>query len=100
MVKMLDVRIPTDGAIQLGARLLVPEGPRARPCISMAHGFAGIKKHGIKRCAEASAAASFVVLVHDHRNFGTSGGEPLIGLAPAQAGGTWFREHFGDRPHG
>jgi len=41
----------------------------------MAHGFAGTKEHDIARFAEAFADAGFVVLVHDHRNFGTSGGE-------------------------
>src|SRR5258706_5621681 len=39
----------------------------------MAHGFAGTREHGLERFARAFATAGFVVLVHDHRNFGTSG---------------------------
>jgi hypothetical protein len=38
----------------------------------MAHGYAGVKEHGITRFAEAFANAGFVVLVHDHRTFGIS----------------------------
>jgi hypothetical protein len=35
----------------------------------MAHGYAGVKEHGITRFAEAfaDADAGFVVLLHDHR---------------------------------
>jgi len=41
----------------------------------MAHGFAGTRFQGIERFAQEFVRAGFVVLVHDHRNFGTSGGE-------------------------
>jgi alpha-beta hydrolase superfamily lysophospholipase len=40
----------------------------------MAHGFAGIKDHGVERFAKAFCDAGFIVLVHDHRGFGASGG--------------------------
>ena len=75
MVSKLDVRLPAEGGIELGAWLFLPEGAAARPAITMAHGFAGTKEHGIERFAGAFAEAGFVVLVHDHRSFGTSGGE-------------------------
>ncbi len=42
----------------------------------MAHGYAGTKYHGLEPMAEAFAEAGFLVLVHDHRGFGDSGGEP------------------------
>ena len=42
--------------------------------MTMAHGFAGVKEHGLQRFAEVFAEAGFVVLVHDHRGFGSSGG--------------------------
>ena len=40
----------------------------------MAHGFAGVKEHGLERFARLFADAGFVVLVHDHRGFGASDG--------------------------
>jgi dienelactone hydrolase len=40
----------------------------------MAHGYAGVKEQGIEPFAKAFADAGFVVLLHDHRNFGASGG--------------------------
>jgi fermentation-respiration switch protein FrsA (DUF1100 family) len=57
----------------------------------MAHGFAGIKEHGLERFAQAFAAAGFVVLVHDHRNFGTSGGEPRHDVEPWTQIADWRR---------
>jgi uncharacterized protein len=69
------VRVPAEGRIELGAWLFLPEGDGIHPAITMAHGFAGARKHGLERFAQAFAAAGFVVLVHDHRNFGTSGGD-------------------------
>jgi len=70
-----DVRVPAEGGIELGAWLFLPEGDGRHPAITMAHGFAGTKEHGLERFAEAFTAAGFVVLVHDHRNFGASGGD-------------------------
>jgi hypothetical protein len=75
MVLKLDVRVPAEGRIELGAWLFLPEGDGIHPAITMAHGFAGTREHGLERFAQAFAAAGFVVLVHDHRNFGTSGGD-------------------------
>jgi dienelactone hydrolase len=51
----------------------------------MAHGYAGVKEHGITRFAEAFADAGFVVLLHDHLTFGISGGEArqLAGVCDA-----------------
>jgi hypothetical protein len=43
----LDVRIPAEGGIELGAWLFLPEGDDPHPAITMAHGFAGTKEHGI-----------------------------------------------------
>ena len=75
MVLKTDITVPAEGGIDLDAWLFLPEAPGIRPAITMAHGFAGTKEHGIERFAQTFAAAGFVVLVHDHRNFGTSGGE-------------------------
>jgi len=91
MVSTMDVRIPADGGIELGARLFLPESAGPRPAITMAHGFAGTKEHGLGCFAEAFAAAGFVVLVHDHRHFGTSGGEPRGDIDPWRQIADWRR---------
>jgi fermentation-respiration switch protein FrsA (DUF1100 family) len=87
----LDVTIPAEGGIELGAWLFLPEGDGFRPAITMAHGFGGTKEHGLERFALAFAAAGFVVLVHDHRNFGTSGGDLRGDIDPWQQIADWRR---------
>jgi len=57
----------------------------------MAHGFAGSRWHGLPRFAEAFAAAGFVVLLHDHRTFGLSGGEPRQDVDPWRQIEDWRR---------
>ena len=47
----------------------MPDGTGSHPAITMAHGFAGVKEHGLDRFASLFADAGFVVLVHDHRGF-------------------------------
>jgi fermentation-respiration switch protein FrsA (DUF1100 family) len=91
MVSTVDVRIPADGGIELGARLFLPEGAGPHPAITMAHGFAGTMAHGLSRFAQAFAAEGFVALVHDHRNFGTSGGEPRGDIDPWRQMADWRR---------
>jgi fermentation-respiration switch protein FrsA (DUF1100 family) len=91
MVSKLNVRIPADEGVELGAWLFVPEGTGTHPAITMAHGFAGIKEHGLEPFAYAFAAAGFVVLVHDHRNFGTSGGKPRNDVDPWTQIADWRR---------
>jgi fermentation-respiration switch protein FrsA (DUF1100 family) len=87
----LDVTIPAEGGIELGAWLFLPEGDGIRPAITMAHGFGGTKEHGLERFALAFAAAGIVVLVHDHRNFGTSGGDLRGDIDPWQQIADWRR---------
>ncbi|HUC17049.1 MAG TPA: alpha/beta hydrolase [Acetobacteraceae bacterium] len=91
MVSRIDVRIPAEGRVELGAWLFLPEGGLPRPAITMAHGFAGTREHGIAPFAQAFAAAGFVVLVHDHRNFGVSGGEPRGDIDPWRQIADWRR---------
>jgi len=77
MIERRDVEFEVDGGTASEAGSLSwRKGSGPRPAISMAHGFAGVKEHGIARFAEAFADAGFVVLLHDHRTFGISGGEP------------------------
>jgi fermentation-respiration switch protein FrsA (DUF1100 family) len=87
----LDVTIPAEGGIELGAWLFLPEGDGIRPGITTAHGFGGTREHGLERFAQAFAAAGFVVLVHDHRNFGTSGGDLRGDIDPWQQIADWRR---------
>jgi fermentation-respiration switch protein FrsA (DUF1100 family) len=87
----LDVTIPAEGGIELGAWLFLPKGDGIRPAITMAHGFGGTKEHGLERFALAFAAAGFVVLVHDHRNFGTSDGDLRGDIDPWQQIADWRR---------
>src|SRR5437870_4161172 len=55
-----DVRFPAEGGIELSAWLFLPEHPKGRlPAITMAHGYAGTKYHGIERMAQAFAQAGF-----------------------------------------
>lgn len=92
MFKKQDVRFPVEGGVELSAWIFVPEhqaGPL--PAITMAHGFAGTKYHGIEPFAEAFAAAGFVVLLHDHRGFGDSGGVPRQDINPWQQITDWRR---------
>lgn len=91
MVSKLAVSIPAEGGIELGAWLFLPERVGKCPAITMAHGFAGTREHGIERFALAFAAAGFVVLVHDHRNFGASGGNVRGDIDPWRQIADWRR---------
>ena len=87
----IDVKVAAEGGIELGAWLFLPKAEGIRPAITMAHGFAGVKEHGLERFAQAFAAAGVVVLVHDHRNFGTSGGDLRGDVDPWRQIADWRR---------
>jgi fermentation-respiration switch protein FrsA (DUF1100 family) len=61
------------------------------PAISLAHGYAGVKEHGLERFAHAFAEAGFVALVHDHRNFGASDGTIRHDIDPWRQIADWRR---------
>jgi fermentation-respiration switch protein FrsA (DUF1100 family) len=87
-----DVRFAVDDGIELGAWLYLPKrGGQRCPSITMAHGYAGVKEHGIAKFAEAFADAGFVVLLHDHRSFGSSGGEQRQDIDPWRQVADWRR---------
>jgi uncharacterized protein len=87
-----EIYISVEGGVKLHAWLFHPDQPGAPfPAITMAHGFAGLKYRGLRAYAERFAAAGFVVLVHDHRNFGRSGGEPRGDIDPWQQIADWRR---------
>ncbi|WP_206240051.1 alpha/beta hydrolase [Novosphingobium terrae] len=94
------VSFPAEGGIELSAWFYLPEGAGPHPGITMAHGFGGTKYHGLEHIAEAFVAAGFAVLLHDHRGFGDSGGEPRQDINPWQQIADWRRaiSYLQDRP--
>jgi len=92
MFQRTDVEFEADGGVTLRGWLYVPSGPaRRHPAITMAHGYAGVKQHGLERFAEAFANAGFVVLLHDHRGFGASDGLPRQDVDPWRQVADWRR---------
>lgn len=95
------VRFKGDEGVELSAWLFLPQdraGPL--PGITMAHGYAGTKYHGVAPFAVALAEAGFAVLLHDHRGFGDSGGEPRQDVNPWQQISDWRHaiSYLQDRP--
>jgi uncharacterized protein len=86
-----DVEFAAEGGARLRGWLLSPVGPGPHPAITMAHGFAGVKEHGLDRFARVFADDGFVVLVHDHRGFGASEGEPRQDVDPWRQIADWRR---------
>ena len=82
MTQRQDVEFVAEGDVVLRGWLFVPDGVGPFPAITMAHGFAGVKEHGLERFARFFADAGFVVLVHDHRGFGASDGTPRYDIDP------------------
>ncbi|WP_323688313.1 alpha/beta hydrolase [Rhizobium sp. AN69] len=91
MVARIDVEFPGEGNVQLSAWLYVPDSAGPHPAITMAHGYGGTRDHGIEPFAKAFASAGFAVLLHDHRGFGRSGGEPRQDIDPWQQIADWRR---------
>ena len=86
-----DVEFAAEGGVTLRGWLFLPDGPGPHPAITMAHGFAGVKEHGLEAFARAFAAAGFIVLVHDHRGFGASDGAPRFDIDPWVQIADWRR---------
>jgi dienelactone hydrolase len=92
MTTRLDVEFEVEGNERLRAWLYVPDTPTGpRPAVSMAHGYAGTREHGLDRFARAFAEAGFVVLLHDHRNFGASDGAVRHDVDPWRQIADWRR---------
>jgi fermentation-respiration switch protein FrsA (DUF1100 family) len=91
MTHRTDIEFPAEGGVTLRGWLYLPDGPGPHPAITMAHGYAGVKEHGLERFAEAFADSGFVVLVHDHRGFGASDGTPRCDVDPWRQIADWRR---------
>src|SRR5438445_9425933 len=92
MVTRAEVEFEVDGGVMLRGWLFVPSSAARRyPAITMAHGYAAAKEHGIEAFAKVFAENGFVVLLHDHRNFGASDGEPRQDVDPWRQIADWRR---------
>jgi fermentation-respiration switch protein FrsA (DUF1100 family) len=91
MTERKDVEFDVEGGFKLRGWLFTPEGAGPHPAITMAHGYAGVKEHGLERFARAFAEAGFVVLLHDHRNFGASDGAERGDVDPWRQIADWRR---------
>jgi uncharacterized protein len=91
MAERRDVEFPAEGGEKLRGWLFVPDGKGPFPAISMAHGYAGVKEQGIEPFAHAFTEAGFVVLLHDHRNFGASDGAIRHDVDPWRQIADWRR---------
>ncbi len=88
-----DVELAGEQGLTLRGWLFVPAsaGKAPLPAISMCHGFAAVKEHALEKFAQVFARAGFVVLVHDHRNFGASDGVPRHDIDPWMQLADWRR---------
>ncbi len=91
MTKRTDVEFDMDGGGKIRGWLFVPSGAGPFPAITMAHGYAGIREHGLEPFAKLFAENGFVVLLHDHRNFGASDGVPRQDIDPWRQIADWRR---------
>lgn len=85
MIERIDVEFNAVDGTTLAGWLFTPlvdgaAGPM--PAITMSHGFSATRHHAIEPIARKFAEAGFVVLLHDHRNFGGSGGSPRHDIDP------------------
>lgn len=75
-----DVEFDADGTTLRGW-LFVPDNAKGPlPAIIVSHGFSAIKEQDVH--AQFFADAGFVVLLYDHRNLGSSDGEPRQEIDP------------------
>ena len=87
-----DVGFAAVDGTKLAGWLYKPTGAgRSLPAITMSHGFGATLEHGLDAVGRAFADAGFVVLAHDHRTFGYSGGEPRQDIDPWRQVEDWRR---------
>ncbi|MDX6328893.1 MAG: uncharacterized protein QOI83_1276 [Streptomycetaceae bacterium] len=91
MAERKDIEFEAEGGVVLRGWLFLPDGPGPHPAITMAHGYAGTREHGLEPFARAFADDGFVVLLHDHRSFGLSDGQPRQDIDPWQQIADWRR---------
>src|SRR5215469_12966610 len=71
-----DASFTSDG-IELAGHLRLPPGHRGTgPAVVLTGPLSGVKEQVVGAYAERLTAAGYATLCFDHRNFGSSGGEP------------------------
>ncbi|GGX80402.1 alpha/beta hydrolase [Pseudoduganella dura] len=93
MVSRYDIEFVGEQDVTIRGWLFAPAATSSKPspAISMCHGFGAVKEHALEKFAQAFAEAGFVVLVHDHRNFGASDGVPRGDIDPWMQIADWRR---------
>lgn len=71
-----DTWIPAGDGVELAATVYQPSGEGPHPAVVLSHGFSALKVMGLDPVARSFAAAGFVAVAYDHRNYGASGGMP------------------------
>ena len=75
------VEFPSEGALLRG-RFYRPDRAAPFPAVVMTHGTTATITMALDRYAEVFRQAGLAVLLYDHRNFGSSGGEPRQEINP------------------
>ena len=75
-MRVQDIVFEADGAKLAGWLCRPDQGEGPFPAIVLSHGLSAVIDMGLKDYAEAFAAAGFLCLVYDHRNWGRSSGWP------------------------
>jgi uncharacterized protein len=83
MTMRTDVSFEAEG-VALNGWLYRPQSDEPAPLIIMTHGWGAVKEMFLELYGQAFAAAGFATLIYDHRNFGTSAGEPRQEVDPWQ----------------
>lgn len=82
MSTVIDHEFAGFGGTRLSGLLYLPEAAADVPGVVMAHGFSAVKEMGLVPFAEALCERGIAVLLYDHRNLGTSDGEPRQEINP------------------
>ena len=91
MVEPLDVEFEVEGATACAVGCSRPQRIEELSCYLHGSRLCGCERAGLKRFAQAFAEAGFVVLVHDHRNFGASDGAVRHDIDPWRQIADWRR---------
>lgn len=78
----VDVEFESEGAVLRGVLFEATQGERPFPVVVMAHGFSATISMAADRYAEVFARAGVSALLYDHRNLGSSDGEPRQQINP------------------
>jgi hypothetical protein len=77
-----DIEFPSGGATLRGMLFLPEKQPKKPPIVIMAHGTSATIHMVADRYAEKFCRAGLAALLYDHRNFGSSEGEPRQEINP------------------